>query len=122
MHEDLDWALGASSEVGSRSARSSDQAKAEAPEDEVTMKRCEWCKWWGHFGWYVQHKYKLVHVDSCPPEPQLLCLRCLLLDEPPWRPNNRDCWHEWLLQVLRTTELNSDVQRTIAEYLAQNVQ
>ena len=81
---------------------------------------CDWCGWWGYFDCEeVPAKYKLIDCDRNGLD-GVLCTRCYDLAEPPWRPNNRDRWHEWLLQVFRTTELNTDVQRTIAEYLAQN--
>ena len=79
---------------------------------------CDWCDWWGYFAPYVPDKYELIECYRrgrvC-----VLCSRCFKLAEPPWRPNNRDRWHERLVQVFRTTELNSDVQRTIAEYVAE---
>ena len=79
---------------------------------------CDWCGWFGYFGPDVPDKYVLYDVDGCPG--YVLCLRCIDLEEPPWRPNNRDRWHEWLMKVFRTTALNTNTHRKIAEYLAAN--
>ena len=52
-------------------------------------------------------------------------MRCAWLDEPPWRPNNRDRIHQWLLIFFRPRELatrdSTNILRLIAEYLALNM-
>ena len=88
-------------------------------DQRITYDTCDWCGWWGYAGPMVPARFMIVESGK---NGKLLgfCLRCIKLDEPPWWPNNRDRCHEWLLQVFRTTELNTDVQRTIAEMLASN--
>ena len=90
--------------------------------DEYEYDTCDWCGWWGYFGPGVPAKYELRDVNRCG-ELFVLCLRCFKLDEPPWRPNNRDRCHEWVVKVCRGSRiaaLSPPIQRLIAEMLAEN--
>ena len=87
--------------------------------DEYEYDTCDWCGWWGYAGPMVPAKYELT---DCYRNGRnwVLCTRCYDLAEPPWRPNNRDRWHERLLQVFRTTKLSTEVLRPFVEYFAEN--
>ena len=85
--------------------------------------RCEWCGWWGYYGsWDLPEQYTLIVMDDL--ELTTLCMRCHALKEPPWWPNNRDRYHEWLLRIFRPPKLaardNTYTLRLIAEYIAAN--
>ena len=97
------------------------------------MPSSEWlkCRWCGWDSWYSDW------IDSEEGAPLIfklwgpyglyrrgpLCDRCHQLKEPPWRPDNRDRCHEWLLKVphkSRMAKLDTNTLRIIAEYLAEN--
>ena len=85
--------------------------------------RCEWCGWWGYYGsWDLPEQYTLIVMDDL--ELTTLCMRCHALKEPPWWPNNRDRYHEWLLRIFRPPKLaardSTYTLRLIAEYIAAN--
>ena len=78
--------------------------------------QCDWCGWWGHFSWPMPAKFVLIDVDMPPPQgPTVVCLRCIGLDEPPWRPNNRERWQRLLS---RHTPLDDNCTRLIALFIA----
>ena len=97
-----------------------------------TWDSCDWCGWWG---WLEtdQHPvpplYRLMeYEDGDEDEPFatfVLCQRCEGLDEPPWRPNNRDRIHALLMLNFRPPMLadidSTHIIRLIAEYLAVNM-
>ena len=90
---------------------------------------CDWCGWYGWLETYngsVIPKHRLVEYECEGFEflRNVYCLRCDDLKEPPWRPNNRDRYHKWLLRNLRPPKLalidSTNILRLIAEYLAAN--
>ena len=91
--------------------------------DEYEYDTCDWCGWWGGYaGPMVPARFMIVESDK---NGKLLglCLRCIKLDEPPWKPNNRDRCDMWLQQVFRQSrmaKLDQPTQRLIAEMLADN--
>ena len=89
-----------------------------------TYGNCEWCGFCGCHGPTVpeDNEYKLRDVNRCH-KLYKMCHRCIKLDEPPWRPNNRDRCDMWLQQVFgqsRMAKLDQPTQRLIAEMLADN--
>ena len=80
--------------------------------------RCHWCDWRGYFNHvYVPDKYVLIDDEGFAPT--MLCLRCIELEEPPWRPNNRQRCQTRLSKLF--SNLDDESTRLIAEYLAANV-
>ena len=80
--------------------------------------QCGWCGWWGYFS------AEEVPLKYCLWGPLPKCERCIDLAEPPWRPNNRDRCHEWLLKVshkTRMAKLDTYTVRIIAEFIAKNI-
>ena len=77
--------------------------------------------WWSEIH-PVPFTYRLIPQGS---RGGLYCMRCAWLEEPPWRPNNRDRIHQWLLIFFRPRELakrpSTNILRLIAEYLAVNM-
>ena len=89
---------------------------------------CDWCGWWG---WLetetdlVPPKYRLVEYEPDDGfHGPVYCLRCEGLKEPPWRPNNRDRFHELLLRNFQPHAFaevdRTSICRLIAEYVAEN--
>ena len=81
--------------------------------------QCDWCQWWGYFSSEeMPEKYELLDIDGVG----YLCLRCFQADEPPWRPNNRDRCHGWMINLF-ANRLGGEngTTRLIAEFLADNV-
>ena len=81
--------------------------------------QCDWCEWWGKCSWDVPDRDALINFDSCDGL-CFICLRCHELDEPPWRPNNRDRYYMSMQRLGFFKELPHTARRDIACYLAKN--
>ena len=80
--------------------------------------QCDWCGWWGYFSnEEMPEKYELIDVDMVG----FLCVRCFGSREPPWRPNNRDRCHRWMIHLFANSlDGDNGTTRLIAEFLADN--
>ena len=76
--------------------------------------QCEWCWTWGKCCQWG----RLFDVDGIGP----ICDVCIHLDEPPWRPNNRQRWEQHLLvgKVLPPSVRLPEIARILALCLAAN--
>ena len=84
--------------------------------------RCAWCWRWGKclLDEFLDGAEPLIDIDMVG----TLCERCFELEEPPWRPNNRQRYARriralWLRRVLGNREVG-EVSLLIASYLAAN--
>ena len=85
--------------------------------------RCAWCWRWGKCKTDTWDEgFELLITVDCV---GLLCQRCLVLGEPPWRPNNRRRYATmigalWLRCVLGNSEVD-EIACLIASFVAANV-
>ena len=82
---------------------------------------CEWCWKWGkcladeHLGGAMP----LTDIDGLG----VLCYACMVLEEPPWRPNNRQRCATWLERMRLLPEallVRSVIVVSMATYIARN--
>ena len=91
--------------------------------DPTVWFQCTWCEWWGRCDLDAPDRDALTHSDNGIArwdEQDFSCLRCYVLDEPPWWPNNRDRCHMWIERLGLLAKLPQSVRRDVACYLAKN--